>query len=191
MLQTASQFFQVITGILGSVVFLAGTIALFRGGWRSFKKISSLADKGNAFIDNIFPDMLDHFCNTERVPRDIMPRWTTIMSGLTKSQSPLAISKKGEYLIKKSEIDQVFNINKENYALRIKETIKDKTTKYQLETECIRLISLLFRSDDSSLDPVKNFMYENPNKLKSVDIYILMGLLLRDHIIKEHPDWIK
>jgi len=34
-------------------------------------------------------------------------------------------------------------------------------------------------------------MYENPKKIGSADIYTLAGILLRDYIFENHPDWIK
>ena len=182
-----------ITAILGSLVLVIAVIGLVKGWWKVFKKFSSIANKGNLFIDNILPDLLSHLCETNRAPKDTLARWTKLLSSENiKASSPLKITDNGYELIKKVGLDMVFDENKEAWADQLREKISGNATKYDIETQSILLISRLFNSgEDISFAPIKNYLFENPNKLDVSSIYGLSGILLRDYIFDKHPDWVK
>jgi len=181
-----------ITAIIGSLVLIIGVVGLIKGWWKVFKKFSSIANKGNLFIDNILPDLLGHLCDTGRAPKDTLARWTKLLSSENiKASSPLKITDNGHELIKKVGLDKVFDENKEAWASQLKEKLGEKATKYDIETQSILLISRLFNSgEDTSFAPIKNYLFENPNKLDVSSIYALSGILLRDYIFDKHPDWV-
>jgi len=130
--------YQVIFLFLSGFVFFIGIIGLFKGWFKVFKKFGSLATKANLFIDKMLPDLLNHLCKTERAPKDALTKWATLISeGNVGAYSPIQIMRKGREVIKESGIDQMFENNKEEWAQKIKEKIRDKATKYDIESTCV------------------------------------------------------
>jgi len=185
----------ITTGLqLGGVIFIV--VAWARGWFKGFKKFTEFASKANCFMDELLPDFLEYLCTTDRAPKDFLTKWTKLIStGAVKRSSPLAITDKGRELITMIGLDRVFESNKENWANRVKDSLgkglKDgKTNKYDVEEISMNVVMKLFTEGDSCFDSIKNYMFENPEKIRKSDLCLLASLLLRDYIFREHSDWI-
>ncbi len=184
--------YKIVILTLGGLVLIFGAIGLIKGWFKVFKKFGSLADKASLFIDQMFPELLSHLCQTGRAPKDALKNWTTLISSANfQSSSPLKITPVGYQTIERVGIDKVFEANKSQWLELLKKENNFPMVKYDIEGICINLIIKLFSEGDKSFDPIKNYLYEHPKDTPPSNIYTLVGLLLRDYIIEKHSDLVK
>jgi len=187
--------FQIIgdigVAVIGGTILVIALIAWVKGWFKTLRKFDKFADKSNLFFDNILPDILDHACKTDRMPGDLLKKWTTTLStNNVQSQSPMTITEHGRKTIRLADIDKIFEENKESWAVEVKEKLGDNPTKLDTERESIGLIIEKYKKGDKIFNPVKNYLYENRN-LPITDVYALFGLLLRDYIFEKYKDLIQ
>jgi len=184
--------YKIIVLVIGGLILIFGCIGLFKGWFKVFKKFGNIADKTSLFIDQMFPELLSHLCQTDRAPKDALEKWAKLLSSANfQVSSPLKITLIGQKTIERIGIDKVFNSNKSQWVEILKKDGDFPKAKYDIEGISINLIIRLFMEGDKSIDSIKSYLYEHPKDTPMSDIYTLMGLLLRDYIITEHKELIK
>ncbi|MFH1030254.1 MAG: hypothetical protein V1770_03275 [bacterium] len=179
----------VIQAIICSIIFLAGVVALIRGGWKALKEFFIASKKINLFIDKMMPGILEHLSSSQRIPRDTLSKWTAIISDGSnfKSSSPLDITENGYRLIKKVKLDEIFDKNKKEWARMVDQKIANKpASKYTIENECINFASSIF-DNNSAFNSIQNYLYDNPQENK-YDFVVMAGLLLRNYYFEKYPN---
>ena len=104
------------------------------------------------------------------------------IAGVAQSHSPLALTEKGERLVKESGFMGIFEEIKDDLVKSLEE--EKPKTQYEVQEKARIVMSRLF--DDTRFKEVEKWAYENGEDLAQI---LRAGAIpLRDYYFKQHPD---
>jgi hypothetical protein len=100
-----------------------------------------------------------------------------------QAYSPLQLTEDGEKLIKEVKLDKAFEENTDDFLNCIES--EQPKLKYDVEIAAIKSISMLY--DNEYMNPVKVFLYNNPNR-SIENVAPTLGVYIRDKYLEMHPE---
>lgn len=98
-----------------------------------------------------------------------------------QGSSPLNPTEYGAYLIKESGLEKILNENKELLCTKVKAALPSDYTEYDAQEKARQV--LLDLQNDPIMNPVKEWVYQNPTEIETV--LRTGGLWLRDDFLRQ------
>lgn len=164
--------------LVGMSVFFLALLALV---WKGRKEIEEIIDNKIGNLSNSAPKLISAIIELQAIISTKVKGVIVSQSLVETTGSPLAPTEFGAELIKKSGLEKVLNENKEDFCIKLRAVLPKEYTEYDVQEHARNLLVNL--KDDSIMNPVKEYVYNNP-----VDIEIILkagGLWLRDDFLNK------
>jgi hypothetical protein len=160
---------------LGSIISTVGVVSML-GGFlyvgRKLQLLDDLVKTVNTMKYNL-KVLSDHITRSD----------TTFDPSELKMYSPLHLTSSGNKLIKTVKFDEIFENNREVFYAVIDS--EEPKLKYDVEASAIKSIFAL--SDESFMNPLKIYFYNNPNR-NLQNAAPTFGVYIRDKYLADHPE---
>jgi|GEM_PF-1396741 len=135
--------------------------------------------KASEKMNRVVGNMTLAITEVQTILKSKFPGLEITQSLLEKPGSPLAPTEQGASILKESGLEKVLDDNKEALQIRLRASLPDPYTDYDVQENARKLLNSL--KDDPMMIAVKDWVYANPMRL---DILLnLGGLWLRDDFL--------
>ena len=164
--------------IVGLFFFFVTLLSII---WKGKKEIADTVKEELAPFKKTGTNIVNAITEVQTILRNKYKGLNIIHNLVERSGSPLSPTEFGANLIKDSGLEKILDENKEFLCTKLKASLPKDYTEYDVQEKARSLLVNL--KDDTILNPVKEWIYENP-----MDIEIVLkvgGLWLRDDFLKK------
>lgn len=160
------------------VTFFLGLLAII---WKGKTEIAKTVKEELTPFKNTGSNLVNAVTEVQTILRSKFNGINIAHNLVERSGSPLSPTEYGAELIKNSGLEKILDDNRDFLCTKLKASLPNNYTEYDVQENARSL--LLELKDGAILNPVKNWIYENPT-----DIEIILkvgGLWLRDDFLKK------
>lgn len=170
------------------LTFNIGVSALVIGIAVFFFSLLAVIWKGKSEIAAAIKDEISPFRNIANAITEIQTIIRSKFKGINiihtmteQGSSPLNPTEYGAYLMRESGLEKILNENTELLCTKLRASLPNDYTEYDVQEKARQV--LLDLKDDQIMNPVKEWVYQNPTEIETV--LRTGGLWLRDDFLKQ------